>query len=77
MPSGSRPRSELRLFLGSAAVLSVADAVRLLPWRDAEARAWLERRHLVLRRPGLPAPTVRWADVLETLGEVTDPGHRA
>lgn len=60
-------RARARLALGPAAVLSIADAVELLPWRDAEARAWLEARGLILRLPDLPGPCVVWGDVLEAL----------
>jgi hypothetical protein len=58
-----------RAALGPAAVVSVAQAVEWLPWRAAEARAWLEAAGVIIRRPGLPAPVVRWGDVLVALAE--------
>ena len=36
-----------RLRLGGAAVLTVNEAVRMLPLRDDDARAWLEENDLV------------------------------
>lgn len=60
-------RTADRLQLGAAALLSVADAVALLPWRDSAAREWLEARGLVVRRPDLPGPVVVWGDVVDEL----------
>lgn len=60
-------RRDLRVVLGPAAVLPVAEAVERLPWREAEARAWLVARGLVRARPDLPGPVVVWADVLDEL----------
>jgi hypothetical protein len=56
-----------RLALGPAAVLSVSRACTLLPFRDSDARAWLEGRGLIVRRPDIPGPCVIWGDVLEAL----------
>jgi hypothetical protein len=60
-------RRELRIALGAVAVLPVAEAVERLPWGRAAARAWLDARGLVRRRPDLPGPVVVWADVLDEL----------
>lgn len=38
---------EQRLVISPAAILSVAQAVQLLPIRDVEARAWLRERGLI------------------------------
>lgn len=54
-------------------IFSVAEAARLLPWRKAEAIAWLEREGLIIRRPGLPAPVVRWRDVVAAMPEELQP----
>lgn len=54
--------SERRLALGVGAVLSLAEAVALLPFADAEARRWLQRRGLVRELEG--RRVVRWLDVL-------------
>lgn len=64
-------RRELRVALGPAAVLPVAEAVERLPWGRAAARAWLDARGLVLRRPDLPGPVVVWGRVLAEL-EIPD-----
>ncbi len=55
-----------RTSLGAAAVLSVTEAARLLPWRDAEARAWLREKGLVRAVPG-KRPVVLWSEVLDAL----------
>lgn len=54
-----------RLALGAAAILSVADAVRLLPVRDGDARAWLAERGLIRDLRG--ASVVVWGDVVAAL----------
>jgi hypothetical protein len=60
-------RRELRVALGPAAVLPVAEAIERLPWREADARRWLHDRGLVRERPDLPGPVVVWADVIDEL----------
>lgn len=69
MTRSARSVDDDRLAQGDAAVYSVADAARLLPWRDSDARAWLEKEGLIIRRPGLPGPVVRWRDVVAALLE--------
>lgn len=51
--------------LGVAAVLSPAQAAELLPWRDADAREWLDRAKLVRRVDG--REVVIWGDVILAL----------
>lgn len=60
-------RSEARLLLGDAAVFSVEEAVRLLPFRDGTAREWLEEHGLVHNRSEL-GRYVLWSEVLAALG---------
>lgn len=70
-------RSQARRQLGSAAVLSEAEAVALLPCRDSTAREWLRDRGLV-RTTGL-GKVVIWGEVLEALrghGAPADPQPR-
>lgn len=52
-----------RLALGEHAILSVEEAVRLLPWSDAEARSWLRDTDLIHRPDGKHAVVV-WGDVV-------------
>jgi hypothetical protein len=54
-----------RMTLGSAAVLSLSTAARLLPVRDADARMWLRARGLVRHLEG--REVVIWGDVLDAL----------
>jgi len=58
-------RRDLRLLLGVAAVLTPAQAAELLPWRDADAREWLDRAKLVRRVDG--REVVIWGDVILAL----------
>lgn len=63
---------DVRLLLGASAVLSVTQAISLLPLGHAAAARWLRRNGLVRDLDGRGA--VIWGDVLETLrGE--EPGH--
>jgi hypothetical protein len=55
--------------MGASAVFSVAETLEKLPGRDSAWREWLEAQGLIIRRPGLPAPVVRWGDVLVALAE--------
>lgn len=64
-----RDRKADRLAQGRDAVYTVSEAVALIPGRDADVRAWLEARGLIRRKSGLPAPVVRWSDVLLALDE--------
>lgn len=53
--------------LGAAAIFSVNQAAELLPWRDADAVAWL-REHRLVRRTWLGGESrevVIWGDVVE------------
>jgi hypothetical protein len=52
-----------RLMLGSDAVFSVGEAVRLLPMGDADARAFLRDADLIQRPNGKQALVV-WGDVV-------------
>jgi len=56
---------EARLALGAAAVVSVTEAARLLPGREADCRKWLRTEGLV--RFVMGRPVVVWGDVLEAL----------
>lgn len=66
-------RTPTRLQLGAAAVLSVAEAVALLPWGDSTARQWLKDQGLIIRRAGIPRPVVVWGHVLDALQRVDEP----
>lgn len=55
-----------RLSLGRDAVISVSLAAELLPGSDAEMRAWLADRGLVLDHPRL-GRCVIWGDVLAAI----------
>lgn len=55
----------VRASLGSAAVLSVREAARLLPGREAAARQWLRDAGCV--RLLLGVEVVTWGDVLRAL----------
>lgn len=55
----------VRAALGTAAVLSLRDAARLLPVRESEARQWLRDSGCV--RVFLGAEIVVWGDVLRAL----------
>jgi len=57
--------------MGAGAVLTVNEAVGLLPVSDREARLWLNGRGLVRQLAG--RPVVRWADVLAALAAGDDP----
>lgn len=70
-------RRDLRIALGAAAVLPVAEAVERLPIGRDVAKAWLERRGLIRRLADLPAPVVVWADVLEELRRPDPPPEGA
>ncbi len=59
-------RTALRAALGSAAILSEAEAVQLLPCRDETARAWLRDQGLVTDHPIL-GRVVLWSKVLAAL----------
>ncbi len=52
-------------------VLSTAQAVRALPWREADARAWLRREGLVHRVDG--RGLVIWGDVLDKIRQDVAP----
>jgi hypothetical protein len=58
-------RALARRELGAAAVLSEAEAVRLLPCRDSTARRWLRDRGLVRSTP--IGEVVVWGDVVAAL----------
>ncbi len=64
-PSSARHRE--RLTLGTAAVLTVAEAAALLPVCDAEARRWLRARGLVRSLVG--RDVVIWGDIPDALRE--------
>ncbi|MBN1335496.1 MAG: hypothetical protein JXB39_06000 [Deltaproteobacteria bacterium] len=55
----------VRASLGPAAVLSLRDAARLLPGREADARRWLRDAGVV--RVFLGAEVVTWGDVIRAL----------
>lgn len=59
----SRPAA--RLAMGGSAVLSLAQAVDLLPLNRADARQWLQSRGLV--RTLAEHEVVIWGDVLDAL----------
>jgi hypothetical protein len=61
----SSKRRKDRLVLGEAAILSLNQAVELLPLGDPAARAWLTANDLVRDISG--RKIVRWRDVLEAL----------
>lgn len=65
----------LRAALGPAAVLTVRDAARLLPVREADARAWLRDAGCV--RMLLGVEVVTWADVLRALPPTAGSGEEA
>ncbi len=56
---------EARLRQGEAAVLSVTEAARLIPGREADVRKWLRAQGLVRYLMG--KPVVIWGDILDTL----------
>jgi hypothetical protein len=67
------PVLSLRLQLGEAAILSVDDAVRLLPRRQEDAERWLRERVKVHDLDG--TPVVIWGEVLAALrGVAVRPG---
>ena len=57
--------------MGAGAVLTVNEAVGLLPVSDREARLWLAGRGLIRDLAG--RPVVVWRDVLAALSEGEDP----
>ena len=59
-----------RLRLGGAAVLTVNEAIRMLPLRDDDARAWLEENDLIDSLRG--RRVVVWKKVVDCIagGEV-------
>lgn len=59
-------RREARRQLGAAAVVSEAEAVALLPFRDSTARDWLRARGLV-RTDNELGDYVLWGEVLDVL----------
>lgn len=65
-------RDEARRQLGRAAVFSESEAVRLLPFRDATARAWLRDQGLVHCNDALGRYVV-WDEVLIALGRNEQP----
>lgn len=66
----------MRLLQGVGAVYSVKTAASLIPWNNAEARAWLHGEGLVRTRNG--HKYVRWVDVLNALGpDLEKPTARA
>jgi hypothetical protein len=68
--AGASASSTARRQLGAGAVLTVAEAARLLPFREADAVRWLHERKLARPVPGLPGRrVVRWLDVLDALAE--------
>jgi hypothetical protein len=69
MSTSNRPisRRQIRLHLGGAAVLSVAEAAEQLPMPDDEAVAWLEGQGIVVRLVG--RRVVIWGDVLNRVRE--------
>ena len=60
-------RDAARRELGAAAVVTEAEAVRLLPCRDATARAWLRERGLVRETP--LGRVVVWGEVLREIAQ--------
>lgn len=61
-----RAIADLRVELGRDAVVSVAEAARRLPGRDADARRWLHAEGLVAELPTGQAVVV-WGCVLEAV----------
>lgn len=59
-------RTELRRAFGRDAVLSEAEAVEAMPFRDSACREWLRANGLVRSRPGLGRYVI-WGDVLQAL----------
>ncbi len=62
-------RTNQRTQLGAAAILSVSEAVELLPWSDQRSRLWLHDKGLIIRRADAPGPCVVWGHVVEALTE--------
>ena len=63
--------SEARLLLGPAALLSVEQAISLMPLRDSEARALLEEAGIIRRLAG--RRVVLWSEAVElAVSEATD-----
>jgi hypothetical protein len=62
---GARDPHADRLVVSPGAVLSEAEAVRLLPVRDGDARAWLRQRGLIRYLAG--RPVVVWSQVIAAL----------
>jgi hypothetical protein len=65
-------RTATRAALGSAAVLSEAEACELLPCRDGDARAWLREAGLVVEHPVLGRVVV-WEDVVAAIRARPEP----
>ena len=65
MPRSTVSRPAARLALGANAVLSLAQAVDLLPLDRVKARQWLKDRSLV--RTLAEHEVVIWGDVLDAL----------
>lgn len=65
------PGTSVRRPLQPTSVLSTAQAVRALPWREADARAWLRREGLVHRVDG--RDVVIWGDVLDRIRQDSMP----
>ena len=72
MQTKTSNRHRERLAMGAGAVLTVAEAVALLPIADREARTWLRQEDLIRDLAG--RPVVRWADVLVALSAGAEPG---
>lgn len=58
-------RRELRLLLGSAAILTPRQAAEMLPVADADALDWLEQHGLIRYMAG--RKVVVWGDVVEAI----------
>lgn len=56
-------RRQARRELGTAALITEAEAVALIPCRDSTARAWLRDNDLVIHHPVLGRVVV-WGDVV-------------
>jgi len=59
-----RDLAAARLALGRDAIISEAEAVRLLPGQDAKVRKWLRDNHLVSEILG-GRPCVLWGNVVD------------
>ena len=69
MPPASSARAEARRTLGQGAIFPITQAVAMLPWPDAFARAWLREQGLVSTAivGGVTHECVVWSAVLEKL----------